>query len=237
MQGLHHLKAMSYREVETDNGAMQVFDYMVQQVNEDLFHADGMKLCQAVQATAEQLRCLVKEVSPQVAKKLTEEEDIDFFPKIVQNWMIDMFMNLQTYQSSNFGQVLPSDAAARLGVALKFATHLLLSSSRDILQAEDLNGVVIKIPGKIHTPEDVDSLLEQTDWTAAAEAVEAVPAEKVLEEIQEMGNMHIPTTLKLPARARLPKRWQPWKFLSVAMVVPWLLIHTTALQLHALRAL
>eukprot|EP00435_Cladocopium_sp_Y103_P011480 s5224_g3.t1 len=185
-----------------------------------------MKLFQAVQGTAEQLRCLVKAVSPQVAKKLTEE-DIDFFPMIVQNWMIDMFIN-----------VLPSDAAARLwhhilldnvpGVALKFASHLLLSSSRDILQAEDLNGVVVKIPEKIHTPADVDSLLEQTDWTAPAEAVEAVPAEKVLEEIQEMATLHIPTTLKLPARARLPKRWQPWKFMSVAMVVPWLLMHATA---------
>eukprot|EP00435_Cladocopium_sp_Y103_P009080 s5224_g2.t1 len=172
---------MSYREVETDNGALQIFDYMVQQVNEDLFHADGVKLFQAVQGTAEQLRFCWQDI----------DEDVD-------HPILD-------------------------------AAQILLSSSADLMRCQNLNGVVIKIPEKIHTPEDVDSLLEQTDWTAPAEAVEAVPAEKML---AEMGNWQAPTptTLKMPARARLPKRWQPWKFISVAMVVPWLLMHATAVH-------
>ena len=208
---------------------------------EDLYHADVLKLFQTVQATAEQLRGLVEELRPDVAKKLSVA-DIDFFPMIVQNWMIDCYIT-----------VLGPDAAAALwhhtildnepGVLLKFASRLLLSSSDRIIDCytEDINEVLQDIPNKIQSPEDVDSLLEM-DWIAPAEAVEAVEAiplqtvQTVLEEIEEMGQMgtrQVPT-LKLPARARLPKRWQPWKFLTVAMVVPWLLMHATAVhQPHA----
>eukprot|EP00435_Cladocopium_sp_Y103_P025502 s2600_g6.t1 len=182
MQGMNHVMAMCYREVEDDIGALQVFDYMVHQ--EELFHADGMKFFQAVQGTAEQLRL----------------------------WHHILLDNVP-------------------GVPLKFASHMLLSSTEKILscQPEDIHDVLVQIPKKIQTPEDVESLLEQTDWAApAAEAVEAVSPHKILEEIADW---QVPTTLKpLPARARLPKRWQPWKFLSVAMVVPWLLMHATAVH-------
>ena len=157
----------------------------------------------------------------------------------------------------SFNTVLPPNAAAALwhhtildnepGVLLKFASRLLLSSSDRIVhcQVEDINEVLQDIPHKIQSPEDVDCLL-QTDWTAPAEAVETVEAveaiavQTVLEEIEEMGQMgqmgnwQVPT-LKLPARARLPKRWQPWKFLTVAMVVPWLLMHATAVHQPSAR--
>eukprot|EP00435_Cladocopium_sp_Y103_P010097 s14_g2.t1 len=241
MQGLHHLMAMSYREVETDNGAMQVFDYMVQQVNvtwrnQALSDSGGWKTCSMRMAlpsawnrsTAKQLQCLVQEVSPEVAKEFTEE-DIDFFPMIVQNWVVDIFVD-----------VLPSDAAARLwhhilldnvpGVPLKFASQLLparghprcpgtdsrenstvICTMTSLLWLAPQNLLAGKQPVVALTPEDVDSMLG-TDWTAPAEAVEAVPAQKMLEEIRYIFCAGAASTLKLPARAPLPKRWQPWKF-------------------------
>lgn len=34
--------------------------------------------------------------------------------------------------------------------------------------------------------------------------------------------------LKVPKpMVKLPRRWQPWKFVTVAMVIPWLLTHAT----------
>eukprot|EP00435_Cladocopium_sp_Y103_P025446 s2694_g6.t1 len=219
-QGMHHLMAMCYRQVETDDGAVQVFDFIICQVNENLFHADGLKLWEAVQGTSQQLQSLIREVCPVTAKKLTDA-DVNFFPMIVQNWMIDLYIN-----------VLPADAAARLwhriildntpGVPLKFAQHLLLSKREDILtcRPEDLNEVLTNIPNGIRSAEDVDVLLE-TDPT---EFAQAVPVNAVHEEIQ---NWKFPTW-KLPAR--LPKRWKPWKFVAVAMVVPWLFLHSTAVH-------
>eukprot|EP00435_Cladocopium_sp_Y103_P003373 s5147_g1.t1 len=131
---------------------------------ENLFHADGLKLWEAVQGTSQQLQSLVGEVCAETAKKLTDA-DVNFFPMIIQNWMIDLFIN-----------ELPADAAARLwhriildnrpGVPLKFAQRLLLSKNAEILtcRPEDIHEVLTKIPNGIRSAEDVDLLLE-TDPT------------------------------------------------------------------------
>eukprot|EP00435_Cladocopium_sp_Y103_P011119 s5147_g2.t2 len=87
MQGMHHLMAMSYRQVETDDGAMQVFNHMMGQAvqgtsqqlqslirEENLFHADGLKLWEAVQGTSQQLQSLIREVCPETAKKLKDAD-------------------------------------------------------------------------------------------------------------------------------------------------------------------
>jgi len=113
--------------------------------------------------------------------------------------------------------VLPTDAAARMwdhiildndnvpGLPLKFWLKLLLSRRKQILKClhEDLNEVLTKIPSRIQSSKDVDWLLE-TDLTT-----------------DPVQNSEVPTILKVPARpARLPKRWQPWNFLTVATVFP-----------------
>ena len=148
-----------------------------------MFHVDGMKMFEAFQGTSAKLRCMVRHVSEKMAVRLTEE-DVDFFPMIVQNWMIDLFIN-----------VLPADASARLWhqhplgkcarrVALKFALHLLLSGRERIMgcRPENINEVIAELPKGI-SPQDVDCML-QTDPTA-------VPV---------IG----PTTLKLPAMKLKP---------------------------------
>ena len=120
-----------------------------------MFHRDTQKLFEACQGASEQLRSLVCEVSPELG-------DINFFPMIIQNWMIDHFMF-----------VLPPDAAAQLwhrvildtsrtpGMPLKFGMHLLLSKVTDLLscQEEDINEVIAGIPTGIRSAEDVDALL------------------------------------------------------------------------------
>ena len=134
-----------------------------------MFHADTEKLFEACQGASEQLRSLVGEVSPELEERLAEG-DINFFPMIIQNWMIDHFMF-----------VLPPDAAARLwhrvildtsgtpGMPLKFALRLLLSKVTDLLscQEEDINEVIAGIPTGIRSAEDVDALLDMdlTDLT------------------------------------------------------------------------
>ena len=186
-----------------------------------MFHVDGMKMFEAFQGTSAKLRCMVRHVSEKMAVRLTEE-DVDFFPMIVQNWMIDLFIN-----------VLPADASARLwhhilsenvpGVALKFALHLLLSGRERIMgcRPENINEVIAELPKGI-SPQDVDCML-QTDPTA-------VPV---------IG----PTTLKLPAmklkppaHPARPKRWQLWKFMTLAMVVPWRFMYAAAHQPPAFAA-
>ena len=196
---------------------------------EDFFHKDAMKLFDACDSTSEELKGLVGEVSPQTAQKLSEG-DINFFPMIIQNWMIDGFVN-----------VLPADAAARLwdrvilantpgtpGI-LTFALQLLLSKRTEILScpAEDLNEVISRIPNGILSPQDVDAV-----WEFDPNAPWASPVEE-----KGFCDWQLPA-LKLKAlNARLPKRWRPWKFMALAMVVPWLLMHATAVQprAHAAR--
>ena len=131
-----------------------------------MFHADTEKLFEACQGASEQLRSLVGEVSPELEERLAEG-DINFFPMIIQNWMIDHFMF-----------VLPPDAAAQLwhrvildtsgtpGMPLKFGLHLLLSKGS--CQEEDINEVIAGIPTGIRSAEDVDALLDMdlTDLTA-----------------------------------------------------------------------
>ena len=189
---------------------------------EDFFHKDCMKLFDACDSTSEELKSLVGEVSPQTGEKLSEG-DMNFFPMIIQNWMIDQFIN-----------VLPADAAARLwdrvilantpgtpGI-LKFGLQLLLSKRTEILNcpAEDLNEVISRIPNRILSPQDVDAV-----WELDPTAPWASPVEEMV-----FCDWQLPA-LKLKAlNARLPKRWRPWKFMALAMVVPWLLMHATAVH-------
>ena len=183
-----------------------------------MFHVDGMKMFEAFQGTSAKLRCMVRHVSEKMAVRLTEE-DVNFFPMIVQNWMIDLFIN-----------VLPADASARLwhhilsenvpGVALKFALHLLLSGRERIMgcRPENINEVIAELPKRI-SPQDVDFLL-QTDLTAAVPVI--VPT-----------TLKLAATLKPPAR---PKRWQLCKFMTLAMVVPWRFMYAAAHQPPAFAA-
>ena len=41
------------------------------------------------------------------------------------------------------------------------------------------------------------------------------------------GNMPPVQVFEIKPTVRMPRRWQPWKFISVAMVIPWLLMHAT----------
>lgn len=220
MQGMNHMMAVCYRQVEDDDGALQVFDHMIRQVNASVFHQDPLKLFESIHEISEQLRSKVSESCKDVASKLTEA-DVDFFPMIAQNWFIDIFLH-----------ILPIDAAVRLWdriildkmpeVPVKFALNLLLLSKNDILicSPEDLNDVVADLPKRIRTPADVDWLLDSSD-SSKVDAVTVNLIEKV--ETCEVTPFVVP--LKFSKR-----RWQPWKFLTVAMVIPWLLMHVT--QVH-----
>jgi hypothetical protein len=44
------------------------------------------------------------------------------------------------------------------------------------------------------------------------------------------GNMPPVQVFEIKPTVRMPRRWQPWKFISVAMVIPLLLMHAT--QVH-----
>ena len=112
------------------------------------------------------------------------------------------------------------------GVLLKFALHLLLSRRTDILtcRPEYLNDVHDGIPKRIHSPQDVDALLDR-DWAAPA-----VPM------MVENENWKVPTLKLNVSNARLPKRWRPWKFIALAMVVPWRFMHAAAHQPCAFAA-
>ena len=185
-----------------------------------VFHQDPLKLFESIHEISEQLRSKVSESCKDVASKLTEA-DVDFFPMIAQNWFIDIFLH-----------ILPIDAAVRLWdriildkmpeVPVKFALNLLLLSKNDILicSPEDLNDVVADLPKRIQTPADVDWLLDSSD-SSKVDAVTVNLIEKV--ETCEVTPFVVP--LKFSKR-----RWQPWKFLTVAMVIPWLLMHVT--QVH-----
>lgn len=85
--------------------------------------------------------------------------------------------------------------------------------------------VLSQLPQRIERPEDVDVLLEM-DLADRAEGVRRAeqPNFNLLAGPLLGGKMP-------PVRAaRMPRRWQPWKFVTVAMVIPWLLMHAT--QLH-----
>ncbi|CAK9081238.1 unnamed protein product [Durusdinium trenchii] len=126
MQGMNHVMATCFREIGEENAAMKVFDHVIRQADENLFHSDGDKLVAAIQGLADKLREMIGKESPKVAERLAEG-DINYLPMLVQNWLIDIFLH-----------VLPTEAAARLwdhvlaseGVPLKFAMQLLLSGKQ-----------------------------------------------------------------------------------------------------------
>jgi len=225
MQGMNHVMATCFRETGEENAALQVFDYVIRQADENLFHPDGDKLFAANQGLAEQLREMIQVESPTVAQRL-EEVDIDYLPMIVQNWFIDMFLH-----------VLPTEAGARLwdhvlesqGVPLKFGVQLLLSGKQAILSCheEDLQEVLSELPSRIQRPEDVDILLH-SDLADKTEAVRRQP--HLMIDPVLGGNMPPVQVFEIKPTVRMPRRWQPWKFISVAMVIPLLLMHAT--QVH-----
>ena len=131
MQGMNHVMATCFRELEDEQNALRVFDFVVQQANENLFHRDPEKLFLATHELAETLHSMIREASPSMAKRLAKA-DIDFMPMIatyrhafgcfwfssmcfeagfnlgdelpkVQNWLIDLFLH-----------VLPPSAATRV---------------------------------------------------------------------------------------------------------------------------
>lgn len=113
---------------------------------------------------------------------------------------------------------------------MKFASQLLLSGKQAIMDCDDseLQEVLASLPEAVTCPEEVDMLL--------AADFKDVPPEAEPPIVPKMPEMLLPLeVLEVPKvrRVRLPRRWQPWKFVSVAMVIPWLLVHAT--ELHAPR--
>jgi len=93
-------------------------------------------------------------------------------------------------------------------------------------------------------PEDVDLLLysDFADGIEIEQIVDHYVQEKqvqVQEEPMQVQANLLPDPLEgnvplqvfeLKPAVKMPRRWQPWKFITVAMVIPWLLMHAT--QLH-----
>ena len=106
---------------------------------------------------------------------------------------------------------------------MRFAAQLLLSGKQAILDCEDseLQEVLASLPEAVRSPEEVDILLN-----ADLKDVEPLVVPKMPEVL-------LPLEVLQVRHMRMPRRWQPWKFVSVAMVIPWLLVHAT--QLHAPR--
>ena len=73
-------------------------------------------------------------------------------------------------------------------------------------------------------PEDVDILLH-SDLADKTEAVRRQP--HLMIDPVLGGNMPPVQVFEIKPTVRMPRRWQPWKFISVAMVIPWLLMHAT----------
>eukprot|EP00438_Fugacium_kawagutii_P012799 Skav211679 [mRNA] locus=scaffold216:334003:337590:- [translate_table: standard] len=80
-------------------------------------------------------------------------------------------------------------------------------------------------------PEDVDILL-YSDLADHDEkqTQEGVGGDLLIADILLGGNTPPVQVLQIRPTVRMPRRWQPWKFISVAMVIPWLLMHATHLH-------
>eukprot|EP00438_Fugacium_kawagutii_P032869 Skav216128 [mRNA] locus=scaffold1946:300607:304111:+ [translate_table: standard] len=76
-------------------------------------------------------------------------------------------------------------------------------------------------------PEDVDVLLDM-DLADKAE-VEAIQPKFSVDLLGDplLGGNMPPVQLEIKRAVRMPRRWQPWKFITVAIAIPWLLMHAT----------
>mmetsp|Transcript_18027 Transcript_18027/g.42244 ORF Transcript_18027/g.42244 Transcript_18027/m.42244 type:complete len:345 (-) Transcript_18027:49-1083(-) len=223
-QGMNNMMATCFRELKDEEAALQVFDFMLRQANQNLYHIEAEKLVAANNELSEMLWARIREESPKMAQRLAGM-DVDFLPIIVQTWLTDLFVH-----------AMPPNAAAQLwdhfldfpGVPLKFATQLLLSGKQAILdcEEEELQELLLNLPNQVQGPEDVDRLLK-SNFADGGEEDEKPPIKflvsKLMEPEEGVEHVHIKT---MP-RVKMPRRWQPWKLVSVAMAIPWLLTHVT----------
>ena len=234
MQGMNLVMATCLRELQDEEAALHFFDFIIRQADPNLFHRDAEMLFAATQTLSVTLRGMVAKCSPSLAEKFANS-DIDNMPILVQNWLIDSFVH-----------VLPIAAAGRLwdrvveepGTMIKFASQLVLSGKQTILacEEEDMQEILVGLPDRVQSPEDVDWILHETFEDEENPEVEKVnePVRQFQDQWQqefEQQAEDMPVqVITLKPIVRMPKRWQPWKFITVAMVVPWLLM--TATQLH-----
>ncbi len=135
-------------------------------------------------------------------------------------------------------------------IAVKFAAQLLLSGKQAIASAVDEDLVEVFdwlakqarpkterlccLLGQVTCPEDVDMLLDSSfsdpplpeSVKPEPEAQAPVPVQfpqEVQRDLEKMLNLKV---LKPKPTVKLPRRWQPWKFVT-AMVIPWLVTHAT----------
>ena len=160
MQGMNLVMATCLRELQDEEAALQFLDFIVRQADPNLFHKDAEMLFEATQTLSVTLRDMVAKCSPSLAEKFANS-DIDNMPILVQNWLIDSFVH-----------VLPIAAAARLwdhiveepGTMIKFASQLVLSGKQAILacEEEDMQEILVGLPDRVQSPEDVDWILHET---------------------------------------------------------------------------
>ena len=232
MQGMNLIMATCLREVEEEDATLHLFDFMIRRTNENLFHKDAEMLVAATKELATNLHGMVEKDSPRLAHKLANAE-IDFMPMMVQNWLIDTFLH-----------VLPIDASQRLwdhiletpGIPLKFAAQLILCQKEALLACdeEELHEILVGLPEKAQTAEDVDWLLAESfeDENPPVEVNVEVNAPLALPEVPDFKQELIQAAMPVEVVAvkpviRMPRRWQPWKLITVALVVPWLLMSAT----------
>ncbi|CAK9062299.1 unnamed protein product [Durusdinium trenchii] len=157
MQGRNHVMAICFRELQEEDAALKVFDFVIRQADEDLFQPDGEKLYFATHKLAQELPHEVRSASPRLTMRFGEAE-IDCMPMMVQSWMMYLFAH-----------VLPTEAANRLwdhifetqGNVVKFAAQLLLSGKQELLRCQEKGShkVLSNLPSRVASPEDVDQLL------------------------------------------------------------------------------
>ena len=104
MQCIRLIMRTCLREIEDGERALWAFDFLMRQANGDLCHHDAEKLMRVLQDLSLKFQASVQEQSPKLAEKLAN--NIDFFPMLVQNWLVD--------HSPMFCLRLPATAAARL---------------------------------------------------------------------------------------------------------------------------
>ena len=88
---------------------------------------------------------------------------------------------------------------------IKFASQLVLSGKQAILscEEEDMQEILVGLPDRVQV-EKVNGQVHQFQDQDFEQQEEDMPVE----------------VIPLKPIVRMPKRWQPWKFITVAMVVP-----------------